>query len=175
MKLFIDLGKDHFLCGEKGVFATEKFDRFDIVGEYTGKVVDDTVNGHYVAALEDKTLNESLGIDAENCGNEMRYINSYLNIDFEANVSMRTVYMNTYPHIVIVCTKDIDVGDELLLDYGKVVLIIYIIFFGYFISVINLTCRPIMNIFLFQSPKWIPLRYLCPRFLDVKAIMTIAK
>lgn len=91
------------------------------MGEYTGRVVDDSINGHYVAALEDKTLNESLGINAEHCGNEMRYINSYLNIDFEANVSMRTVYMNTYPHIVIVCTKDIEVGDELLLDYGKVI------------------------------------------------------
>ena len=56
-----NLGPDHFLCGEKGVFATEKFSRFDIIGEYTGRVVDDTVNGHYVAALEDKTLTESLG------------------------------------------------------------------------------------------------------------------
>ena len=49
----------------------------------------------------------------------MRYINSYINIDFEPNVTMRTVYMNTYPHIIIVCTKDLEIGDELLLDYGK--------------------------------------------------------
>ena len=45
----IDLGPDHVLCGERGVFATEKFDICDVIGEYTGRVVDDTVNGHYVA------------------------------------------------------------------------------------------------------------------------------
>ncbi len=81
--------------------------------------MDDSVNGHYVAALEDKTLLESLGIDAGECGNEMRYINSYLNIAFTPNVTMRTTYINTYPHVVIVCIRDIEPGEELLLDYGK--------------------------------------------------------
>ena len=114
-----DLGPDHFLCGQKGVFATEKFSQFDVLGEYTGRVVDDTVNGHYVAALEDKATRESLGIDAQDCGNEMRFINSYLNIDFAANVTMRSAYLNTYPHIIIICTRDIDIGEEILLDYGK--------------------------------------------------------
>ncbi len=101
------------------MFATEKFFQFDIVGEYTGRVVDDSVNGHYVAALEDKAVMDSLGVDAIECGNEMRYINSYLNIDFSPNVTMRTAYINTYPHLLIVCTRDIEVGEELLLDYGK--------------------------------------------------------
>ena len=32
---------------------------------------------------------------------------------------MRTVYVNTYPHIVIVCMENIEVGDEFLLDYGE--------------------------------------------------------
>jgi hypothetical protein len=113
------LPKNHFLSGQHGLFATEKFSRFDIIGEYTGKIVADDVNGHYVAALEDKGHDDSLGIDAEFSGNEMRFINSYLNIAFKANVSMRTAYVNTYPHIIIVCTEDIFVGDEILLDYGE--------------------------------------------------------
>lgn len=108
----------HFLAGEYGLFATEKFSRFDVIGEYAGKIVGDDAYGHYVAALEDKGHDDSLGVDAEFMGNEMRFINSYLNVAFKANVSMRTAYVNTYPHIVIVCTEDIDVGDELLLDYG---------------------------------------------------------
>lgn len=87
--------------------------------EYTGRVVDDTVNGHYVAALEDKGHDESLGIDAANCGNELRFINSYIGIAFSPNVTMRTAYVNTYPHIVIVCLRDIEEGEEFLLDYGK--------------------------------------------------------
>lgn len=112
------LPKEHFLSGQHGLFATEKFSRFDIIGEYVGVVVGDEVNGHYVAALEDKDNNMSLGVDAEKQGNEMRFINSYLNIGFKANVSMRTAYVETYPHIVIVCTEDIEVGEEILLDYG---------------------------------------------------------
>ncbi len=96
------LEKDHFLCGEHGLFSTRKFSRFDIIGEYTGMVVGSTVNGHYVAALEDTT-------------HEARFINSHLNISFSANVTMRTAYVNSYPHILLVCTQDIEPGDELLL------------------------------------------------------------
>ena len=70
-------------------------------------------------ALEDKTTLDSLGLDAKNCGNELRFINSYLNVDFGPNVTMRTVYINTYPHICIVCMRDIEIGDEFLLDYGE--------------------------------------------------------
>lgn len=109
------LGKDHFLCGEHGLFSTRKFSKFDIIGEYTGMVVGSTVNGHYVAALEDTTHEASLGVDAQKCGNEMRFINSHLNISFSANVTMRTAYVNSYPHILLVCTQDIEPGDELLL------------------------------------------------------------
>lgn len=113
------LPSDHFLAGEFGLFATQKFSRFDVLGEYTGKIVGCDVSGHYVAALEDKGNDESLGIDAQVCGSELRFINSYLNIAFKANVTMRTVYINTYPHIIIVCCDDIEVGDEFLLDYGE--------------------------------------------------------
>lgn len=49
----------------------------------------------------------------------MRFINSYLNIDFSPNVTMRTCYMNTYPRILIVATKSIEIDDEFLLDYGE--------------------------------------------------------
>lgn len=113
------LPKGHPLAGEYGLFAAKRFSKFDIIGEYTGKIVGNTIGGHYVAVLEDKEYDDSLGIDAEKHGNEMRFINSFLNVDFEANVVMKTVYVNTYPHIVIVCKKDIEVGDELLLDYGE--------------------------------------------------------
>jgi hypothetical protein len=58
-----DLPASHFLSGEQGLFALEKFSQFDIVGEYTGRVVDDDISGHYVAALvmsERKHLNPSI-------------------------------------------------------------------------------------------------------------------
>lgn len=112
------LPPNHFLHGEHGLFATQRFHKFDIIGEYVGKITGKNAGGHYVAALEDKPHEESLGIDAEHWGNEMRFINSYLNVAFKANVTMRTAYVNTYPHILIVAQEDIDVGEELLLDYG---------------------------------------------------------
>jgi hypothetical protein len=112
------LPKNHFLAGEYGLFATRRFEKYDILGEYTGKIVDHHAFGHYVAALEDKSHEESLGIDAQRIGNEMRFINSYLQIAFSANVTMHTAYINTYPHILIVCCENIEINDEILLDYG---------------------------------------------------------
>jgi len=113
-----DLPPNHPLHGEQGLFATQKFFRFDILGEYTGRIVGDDFFGHYVAALEDKGHDKSLGIDAQYEGNEMRFINSYLGIAFGANVTMRTCYTDTIPRIILVCTQDIEIGEEFLLDYG---------------------------------------------------------
>lgn len=42
-----DLPRDHFLHGEQGLFATIKFSKCDIVGEYTGRIVNSDVNGSY--------------------------------------------------------------------------------------------------------------------------------
>eukprot|EP01041_Mallomonas_annulata_P002688 gene2688-5291_t len=115
-----DLPSGHPLYGEKGLFATKKFSEYDMVGEYTGRIISDNVEGHYVALLEDKPPNyNALGVDAGQCGNEMRFINSYSNVSDEPNLTMRTVYIDTYPHLVLVCTKNIEVDDEFLLDYGE--------------------------------------------------------
>lgn len=114
------LPPNHQLHGEEGLFTVKKFEKYDIIGEYTGKIVGPEVTcGHYLATLEDKADQESsLGLDAGETGNEMRFINSYMGIDFSPNVTMRTAYMNTYPHLFIVAMRDLDEGEELLLDYG---------------------------------------------------------
>jgi hypothetical protein len=65
----------HKLHGELGLFATCPFQAFDVLGEYTGVIVDAAVNGHYVASLEERV---SLGVDAAVSGNELRFINSFL-------------------------------------------------------------------------------------------------
>jgi hypothetical protein len=113
-----DLSGDHFLAGEQGLFATRKFLKYDILGEYTGRIVPPSVGGHYVALLEDKDYNDSMGVDAMDCGNEMRFINSYLNVASRPNVKMRTAYVGTYPHVLVLCIEDIEIGEEILLDYG---------------------------------------------------------
>ena len=40
-----DLPPKHFLHGEQGLYATVNFSKCDIVGEYTGRIVDSNVNG----------------------------------------------------------------------------------------------------------------------------------
>ena len=115
-----DLPPSHTLHGEQGLYATRKWQRFDVLGEYTGLVVGQGVFGHYVACLEDgdRALEKTLGIDAETCGNELRFINSHINIAFAPNATLRVVYVAGLPHVVIVCTADIEPDEEILLDYG---------------------------------------------------------
>lgn len=109
------LPSDHVLKGQYGLFATLRFQRYDVIGEYTGVVVDENSSGHFVAGFDDLNLS----VDAEECGSELRFINSYLNIAFTPNVAMRTVFIDTLPRIIVLCIEDIEVGDELLLDYGE--------------------------------------------------------
>lgn len=113
------LPEEHPLHGEYGLFATQRFSRFDVVGEYVGQVVSDEVTGHYVAALEDSSHDTSLGLNAEFTGNEMRFINSYLGVAEKANVIMKTAYISKIPHIMVICTEDIEPGQEILFDYGE--------------------------------------------------------
>ncbi|CAM9465624.1 unnamed protein product, partial [Ectocarpus fasciculatus] len=113
-----DLGPGHVLAGEQGLFATKRFEQFSVVAEYCGRVVPKTQGGHYVANLEEKEYTESVGVDAEECGNEMRFINAYQGISDGANVKMVVAYIASYPHLIIICKKDIEIGEEFLLDYG---------------------------------------------------------
>lgn len=55
-------------------------------------------------------------IDAEHCGNEMRYINHATKY---ANVEALGIFSLHKMHILIQATRDIPQGEELLLDYGK--------------------------------------------------------
>jgi SET domain-containing protein len=107
----------HILAGEKGVFATKDFSKYDCIGEYTGivKTEDDLPdNGLFTFHLK-----EDVSIDATDSGNELRYINSYLNIAVTPNVICSITHINKKPSILYICTKDIIVGEELLIDYGE--------------------------------------------------------
>lgn len=114
-----DLPLGHACYGQQGLYATKSFKRFDIIAEYTGVVVPKDKGGHYVAILEDIAYEDSVGVNAETAGNEMRFINAFQGVGERANVKMRTVYINTFPHIIVLCTEDIEEGEELLLDYGE--------------------------------------------------------
>jgi hypothetical protein len=113
------LPESHFLPGEKGLFAMTPFHQFDIVGEYTGQVLEPCKGGEYAAYLEDSDNCLALGVCAQTFGNEIRTINHFANIADAPNVIMKICYVEELPRVMIVCTQAIPVGTEFLLNYGS--------------------------------------------------------
>jgi len=112
------LTKPHPLAGEHGLFATQKFAQYDVVGEYIGEVCPKGVSGgEYVAYLENGPRYALL--NGLTKGNEGRFVNSHAGISPTPNVSMRVAYIEKMPRIMLICTRAIVVGDEFLLDYGE--------------------------------------------------------
>lgn len=112
------LSPPHPLAGQLGLFAATPFQQFDIVGEYCGQVFDTNDGGEYATYLEDRRQKYPLGVDAGREGNECRFINHYQGITVEPNVIMKIAYVEELPRVMIVCTKAIDEGEELLLKYS---------------------------------------------------------
>jgi hypothetical protein len=111
------LKEPHILKGQNGLFAVEAFRQFDIVGEYCGRVTT-SGGGEYSAYLDSARDQNSLGLDAQGVGNEARTINHYQSVADAANVIMKICYVEQLPRIMIVCKRNILIGEEFLLDYG---------------------------------------------------------
>lgn len=112
------LEASHPLSDELGLYAVRNFCQFDIVGEYCGEVFDSQGGGEYATYLEDRSKKYALGVDASSEGNECRFINHFRGIAEEPNVIMKIGYVENLPRVMIVCTRDIDSGEELLLKYS---------------------------------------------------------
>eukprot|EP00617_Octactis_speculum_P016242 CAMPEP_0185762792 /NCGR_PEP_ID=MMETSP1174-20130828/21761_1 /TAXON_ID=35687 /ORGANISM="Dictyocha speculum, Strain CCMP1381" /LENGTH=131 /DNA_ID=CAMNT_0028444621 /DNA_START=287 /DNA_END=682 /DNA_ORIENTATION=- len=115
------LGAPHKLAGQLGLFTTQYWNQFDIVGEYCGEVYDGDGGSDYATFLEDRDAKYSLGVDATREGNECRFINHYEGIakHESPNVVMKIAYVEELPRVMVVCVKDIDEGSELLFQYSK--------------------------------------------------------
>ena len=112
------LPNTHYLAGEKGAFATKHFKKFDVIGEYTGiikNVEDISENNLYLFYLDNKN---DLVIDGEKYSNELKYVNSYLNITKKPNVIYANVIIDGLPKVLYVCMCNIKPGEEFLIDYG---------------------------------------------------------
>jgi len=108
----------HVLSGQNGLFVTRPFQKFDIIGEYMGKVTERS-GGEYCAYLEESSEKiNALGLDGQEVGNEARMINHYKNIADAPNVIMKICYVERLPRVMVVCKRDISIGEELLLNYG---------------------------------------------------------
>jgi hypothetical protein len=110
----------HLLAGQFGLFAARPFSQFDIVGEYCGEVRparNNQQHWEYKARLEDKDV-FPLGVDAQYRGNECRAINHFENIADAPNVIMKICYVEELPRVIVLCKRDIAIGEEFLLNYG---------------------------------------------------------
>lgn len=114
-----ELEDSHPLSGQLGLFAANNFQMFDIVGEYTGEVFEGDGGSEYATYLEERTKKYALGVDATKEGNECRFINHFANIAEEPNVVMKITYVDELPRVMVVCRKDIEVGEELLFRYSE--------------------------------------------------------
>ena len=71
---------------------------------------------------------EKLGVDGYHAGNELRYINDFrsdvLNFDDDTkqtqspNVEVTQVYVDGFPHVIVITSEEIAAHTELLCDYG---------------------------------------------------------
>ena len=100
------------LYNQFGLFSTKDFDKFDVVGQYTGNLVNKLEGGIYVAS------SDNCCIDAIDAGNELRFINDYRNVSNIANVTIRICYIDKKPRVLFVVTNEIKEGEQLLTDYG---------------------------------------------------------
>ena len=102
-----------------GLYATKEWEPIEIVGQYTGELKTGDVGGRYVASITPYTTHSLYHIDAENIGNEMRFINDYRGISSEPNVKLTSTFIDRLPRVIVITIKPIHIDEELLLDYGE--------------------------------------------------------
>lgn len=109
--------KNHICYGQYGLYANYKIEKYDVLGEYTGYVTN--TGGRYVAGFKNLDYTNNYGIDAENSGNELRFINDYRNIGIKPNTILKNSFIDKRPKILVIATENINEDEEILLDYGK--------------------------------------------------------
>ena len=103
----------------KGLYAAIDMNPTKVVGYYSGHLRprQEQHDSRYVAAVEVLYNGQAYEIDALYCGNEMRYINHFMESENEQpNVKLESV--ETTGKIKVVATQGIKAGDEILLNYG---------------------------------------------------------
>lgn len=103
-----------------GLFARERLRAGEPIGEYAGVLTKDWARDVSCAAEIDPYLlkfpfDPEYAIDAEEIGNETRFINH------STRANVRRVYLSDggLPRVIFTAAEDIPAGRQILLDYGK--------------------------------------------------------
>jgi len=102
-----------------GAFATKPIRKNQVLGDYTGDVVDDDAEGDYVLAVQgynDRGRKVEVAIDAWNphTSSWARYLNSV-----RGGAAPNCKFFINGDKISVRALRDIAVGEELLVDYGE--------------------------------------------------------
>lgn len=108
-----------------GVFADVALQKDDIVGEYTGKVITQSVavkkpvahTGCMIPMVcyDGCFFPEALIIDARREGNFTRFVNH----SYKPNVDCKMVYCDSMWHTLFIASEAIDKDSQLFINYGK--------------------------------------------------------
>jgi hypothetical protein len=114
---FVKTIKDntHPCYNQKGLFSSKIWNQFDIIEEYTGEFCKYRKSEYMAGYNIEGYL--GYGIDSQNQGNEMKYINHYKNIKNEPNCKYISSLIDYKPKIFLVVTKNININEEILADY----------------------------------------------------------
>ena len=97
-----------------GVFARQAIKKGELIGEYTGVVTKMGLGNAYTMFYAPEF--PELIIDATHFGNEMRFINH----DSDPNCWFYFSHCEEgLPHRIFVATRDIEVGEQILTNYGE--------------------------------------------------------
>lgn len=125
----VDLPNDHKLAGQKGVLANADIKKYTCVAFYEGKVVNkDHLTNDYTMNLQHKRRLYTIDPLLEDSGNLSMYINDYrddvinlndpINNVNKKNCHFKNIIVNNKPYICVITTKDIQINQELLVDYS---------------------------------------------------------
>eukprot|EP01119_Soliformovum_irregulare_P022556 TRINITY_DN7753_c0_g1_i2.p1 TRINITY_DN7753_c0_g1~~TRINITY_DN7753_c0_g1_i2.p1 ORF type:complete len:392 (+),score=71.86 TRINITY_DN7753_c0_g1_i2:48-1178(+) len=102
---------------ELGVFAKRDLMAGEIVGYYTGVIIPHQED--YNPSLYIFELNDHYDIDAQDAGNEMRFMNDYRNIAERPNTEVQAPADVRSAKCTVTTLTKIKEGQELLVDYGE--------------------------------------------------------
>ncbi|KAI0724271.1 SET domain protein [Cerioporus squamosus] len=112
----------HPARGQYGLFATKKIPPRTLVIDYIGEVhCDDRPGSDYDLSLYRTPDHVSVGVDAQFCGNEARFINDYRGVKPKPNASFqeRKTESGELRMSVWSGSEPVKKGEELLVSYGK--------------------------------------------------------
>ncbi|RPD63232.1 SET domain protein [Lentinus tigrinus ALCF2SS1-7] len=112
----------HPARGQYGLFATKKIPPRTLLIDYIGEVhCDDRPESDYDLSLYRTPDHVSVGVDAQFCGNEARFINDYRSVKIKPNALFqeRRTESGELRMSVWSGSEPIKKGEELLVSYGK--------------------------------------------------------